>query len=166
MPPDLPIRILPMSDRIPGFRNRSIPDIQQNCFLRDLPSRGGRYRYARTGLSAPPGTLVLFQFQSRIIASAIFLRDEKFPRPRPAKTRAHTATRAQVATRPHAGILHFDPASFQIFHPLDLPTMRKIWPTFRAFGHVKHRLNPDALPFLKKHLKPIQPKPPRKPNKK
>ena len=57
---------------------------------------------------------------ARIIASAIFVRDEKFDRPK----------------RGSAGVLCFDARSFRTFTPLDLPAMRQIWPSFRAFGHV------------------------------
>ncbi len=33
MPPEIPaLRILPMSDRIPGFRGRSIEDVQERLF--------------------------------------------------------------------------------------------------------------------------------------
>ena len=75
------IRILPMSDKIPGFRGRSIEDVQKRCFLTSLPARNGRYRYRSTGLNAEPGTMVLFQFRARIIASGVFLHDEKFEKP-------------------------------------------------------------------------------------
>ena len=52
MPRDIPaIRILPMSDKIPGFRGRSIEDVQEKCFRRDLPAMKGRYRYQSTGLT-------------------------------------------------------------------------------------------------------------------
>src|SRR4051794_7283072 len=114
------VRILPMSDKADGFRGRSIEDVQKTCFLRDLPACDGRYRYPRSGLNADPGTVVLFQFQSRIIASAVFLRDEKFERP----------------VGGYGGALYFDVASFRTFEPLDAGALRKVWPSFRAFGHV------------------------------
>jgi hypothetical protein len=139
MPRDVPsIRIFPMSEQRPGFRGRSIEDVQQRIFLDDLARKSdGRWHYQKTGLNAPPGTLVLFQFKARIIASAIFLRDEKFIRPR----------------RGASGILHFDPSSFRTFTPLDVADMRKIWPSFRAFGHVKQYLNPAMYAKFKRRLK-------------
>jgi hypothetical protein len=137
---DIPaIRIFPMSDKIPGFRNRSIEDVQQRVFLRDLPARGGRYRYPSAGLNAPAGTLVLFQFQARIIATGIFLHDEKFPR----------------KIGGCSGELQFDPKSFCVFEPLDLEAMRKIWPSFRAFGHVKQYLNPAMHAKFRRKLREI-----------
>jgi hypothetical protein len=133
------IRIFPMSTQIPGFSNRTIEQVQRDIFLRDLPAMNGRWRYRRTGLNADQGTLVLFQFQARIIASAIFLRDEKHDRPR----------------RGCAGELHFDPKSFRTFDPLDVEAMRKVWPRFRGFGHVKQRLNPTLHSQFNRRLKHV-----------
>lgn len=133
------IRILPMSDKIPGFRGRSIEQVQKQCFLRDLPARGGRFRYQKTGLNAPPRTLVLFQFKARIVAAAVFRRDEKYEQP----------------TRGYGGALHFDPASVRTFQPLDVAAMRKVWPAFRAFGHVKQHLNPTLSAKFERQLKNV-----------
>src|SRR5688500_2873022 len=131
MPRSVPsIRIFPMSERRAGFRGRGIADVQRRVFLGDLPLKcDGRWRYASSGLNAPAGTVVLFQFRARVIASAVFLRDEKFARPR----RSGSV---------RGGVLHFDPASFRTFAPLDDAAMRRVWPAFRAFGHVKQHLNP------------------------
>jgi hypothetical protein len=130
-----------MSQQRAGFRGRSIEDVQQRVFLDDLPRKSnGRWHYQKTGLNAPPGTLVLFQFASRIIASAVFLRDEKF---------AH-------AKRGSAGVLHFDPKSFRTFTPLDVAAMRKVWPSFRAFGHVKQHLNPTLYAKFRRRLKSVK----------
>jgi hypothetical protein len=129
-----------MSSQIPGFRGREIADVQQKCFLRDVPRRGGRFRYPSSGLSAPAGTLILFQLQAHIIASAIFLRDLKF----------------KPARGEYAGELHLEPASIRIFDPLDLEAIRIVWPRFRAFGHVKQYLNPECYSALLKHLKRVK----------
>ena len=137
---DIPsVRILPMSDRLEGFRGRSIEDVQRRLFLRDLPRCDGRFRYPRAGLNAPAGTVVLFQFQARVIASAVFVRDEKFPRPRGGC----------------AGAMHLDPGSIRTFDPVDVESMRKTWPSFRAFGHVKQYLNPARYPMFKRRLKSV-----------
>ena len=141
MPRAVPsIRIFPMSERRAGFRGRSIEDVQRRVFLRDLPLKcDGRWTYQSSGLNAVPGTLVLFQFRAHVIASAVFLRDEKFERPR------HGS----------AGILHFDPASFRTFAPLDVAAMRRVWPGFRAFGHVKQHLNPTLHSKFTRRLRDI-----------
>lgn len=134
------VRILPMSDRIPGFRNRTIEDVQQRLFLRDLPACGGRFRYRSTGLNTPPGTVVLFQFRARVIATALFVRDERFDRP----------------VKDISGVLHVDPASIHTFDPVDAATMKLVWPAFRNFGHVKQRLNPGRFPAFKRRLKNVR----------
>ena len=141
MPRDVPsVRILPMSDKAVGFRGKTIEQVQRDCFLRDLPKMNGRYQYPSAGLSADPGTVVLFQFQARIIASATFLRDEPFDRPK----------------RGYAGQLYFDPKSFRAFDPIDVESMRKTWPTFRAFGHVKQHLNPTLYRKFARRLKNVR----------
>lgn len=139
---DVPaIRILPMSDQAKGFRGRSIEDVQQRCFLRDLPARNGRWRYRASGLNAVAGSVVLFQFKARIIASAVFLRDEPCAR----RTRAGG----------YGGALHFDPDSFRTFDPLDADDMRKVWPSFTRFGHVKRYLNPTLYAKFRRRLKNV-----------
>ncbi len=128
-----------MSDKIPGFRGLTIQQVQTRCFLRDLPACDGRFRYRAVGLKAVPGTVVLFQFQARIIASAVFWRDEKFEKPRAG----------------HGGELHFEVNSIRTFEPLDLTSMRKVWPGMRPFGHVKQALNPTLFSKFKRQLKHV-----------
>jgi hypothetical protein len=141
MPSEIPAcRILPMSDRIPGFRGRSIEDVQERLFLRDLPACGGRFRYRSSGLSAPAGTVVLFQFRARIVAMAEFVRDERFER----------------AVKDVRGALHFEPASIRVFDPVDAEGVRAVWPGFRNFGHVKQRLNPGRFAAFRRRLKGVR----------
>jgi hypothetical protein len=134
------VRILPMSDKTPGFVGRDIADVQRSTFLRDLQVNGGRFRYPRAGLNARAGTVVLFQYRARVIASALFIRDERFDHRR----------------RGYAGMLHFDVASIRTFDPVDANAMRAVWPAFRAFGHVKQFLNPGRYAMFKRRLKRVQ----------
>jgi hypothetical protein len=129
-----------MSDRLDGFRGRSIEDVQRNVFLRGLPRMNGRYRYQSSGLNARAGTIVLFQFRARVIASAVFVRDEKFDQP----------------VGGHAGVIHFEPDSFRVFDAVDADAMRKAWPWFRKFGHVKQALNPAGYAAFKRRLKHVE----------
>ena len=133
------IRILPMSDKTEGFQGLSIEDVQRRLFLRDLPRCNGRYRYPSAGLNAEPGTLVLFQYRARIIASAVFLRDEKYERPRGG----------------YGGEMVFDPETIRTFEPIDVEGMRKVWPSFRAFGHVKQFLNPTRHGIFVRKLRKV-----------
>ena len=128
-----------MSVKRRGFEGRSIEDVQKRLFLRDLPKCGGRWTYGRVGLSADPGTIVLFQYRARVIATAVFLRDEKFERPRNGSS----------------GALYFDPASIRTFEPLGAEALRKAWPSFRAFGRVRRTLNPMRYPMFKRRLKNV-----------
>ena len=134
-----------MSDKLLGFVGRTIEDVQAQCFLRDLPRMKGRFRYPSVGLDAQAGTIVLFQYRARIIASAVFLRDEKFDRPK----------------RGCAGELHLDPESIRTFDPVDIETMRKAWPSFRAFGHVRQFLHPQRYAMFKKRLEHVKSPAPR-----
>ena len=128
-----------MSDKIAGFRGRSIEDVQRRTFLRDLPKCKGRFRYGSSGLNATPGTIVLFQFKARIVASAVFLRDERYDKP----------------VKGYGGAMYFDVRSIRTFDPLDVEAMRKAWPSFQRFGHVKQYLNPMRYPMLKRLLKNV-----------
>jgi hypothetical protein len=104
MKQDLPaVRIWPMSDKLPGFVGRSIEDVQRRCFLKHLPAMKGRFRYPTVGLSAEPGTIILFQYRARIIASAVFLRDRKLKKP----------------AGGCAGAFFIDVKSIRTFDPLD-----------------------------------------------
>jgi hypothetical protein len=131
-----------MSDKAEGFLGRSIEDVQQKLFLRDLPKCGGRYRYRTSSLVAEPNTIVLFQYKAHLIASAAFLRDEK-------------STPAQAARTGYGGTMFFDVASIRTFAPVDLAMMRKSWPHFRAFGHVRQFLSADGYTLFKRRLKHI-----------
>ena len=126
-----------MSDKIRGFRGKSIPQVQADCFLRNLPKAGGAFSHRSAGLASPVGTMVLFQFQAQIIACAVLLRDEKFNAPRAGRR----------------GRLHFDPNSIRTFEPLDFAVMRQIWPAVRPFGHVKTLLNPAAYAKFRRRTK-------------
>jgi hypothetical protein len=134
------VRILPMSDRAKSFVGRSIESVQGGCFLRELPRMGGRFRYPSAGLNAPAGTVVLFQYRARVIASGAFVRDERYERP----------------AGGYAGALHFEPGSFRTFDPVDVAGMRAAWPAFRGFGHVKQRLNPARYPAFVRRLKRVR----------
>ncbi|HEY4330601.1 MAG TPA: hypothetical protein VGN88_12755 [Phycisphaerae bacterium] len=133
------VRILPMSDKVRGFSGLSIEEVQRKWFLGRLPAGGGRFHYRSAGLNAARGTVVLFQFQARIIASGVFWRDEKFARP----------------AGGYGGILHFDAETIRTFEPVDIEGMRAVWPGIRGFGHVKQFLNPALYGKFKKRLKRV-----------
>jgi hypothetical protein len=136
------IRILPMSSQLKGFRGRSVEDVQQKFFLKELPlpPRNGRFRYPTSGLSAEPDTVVLFQYEGRIIASAVLERHERFDRPEDG----------------YRGALWFDAKSIRVFRPVDRDEIRAIWPEFINFGHVKQYLDPKKYRAFVKQLVGVQ----------
>ena len=100
------------------------------------PKQNGRYRYPTSGLDTERGTVVLFQFQGRIIASAIFLESERFDRPEDG----------------YKGALWFDPGSIRTFQPVGPDEVRAIWPEFRRFGRAKQYLAPARYRAFQKQL--------------
>jgi hypothetical protein len=134
------VRIWPMSDKIEGFVGLSIEDVQRIYFLDKLPNGGGKFPYRASGLNAPGGTVVLFQFQARIIASGVFVRDERF----------------EKAKKGQLGVLQFEADSIRTFEPVDVEGMRNAWPRFRGFGHVKQALNPAMYGAFKRRLKNVR----------
>jgi hypothetical protein len=127
-----------MSANEKSFRGRTIEDVQAGFFLEELPfpPKSGRFRYPTTGLNAEPGTVVLFQYQARIIASAIFERSERYDQPE----------------QGYRGALWFDVTTIRTFDPVDVEAMRKVWPEFRSFGHVKQHLRPSKYVKFQQNL--------------
>ena len=82
----------------------------------------------------------MFQFQARIIASGVFVRDERF----------------EKARKGQLGVLHFEAGSFRTFEPVDVEGMRRAWPRFRGFGHVKQALNPGMYGAFKRRLRDVR----------
>jgi hypothetical protein len=132
------VRVLPMSANEPTFRGLSVEDVQARFFLEELPSRrrNGQYLYPGSGLATPPGSVVLFQYLGRVVASAEFVRDEKFPGPRDG----------------YRGALWFDPATVRAFGPVDADGMRRAWPGFVRFGQAKRSLDPAGYAAFERGL--------------
>src|SRR4051812_40144782 len=113
------VRILPMTSKIEEEFDdcSSIQDLQEKFFLSDLPFRPDcSYLHGRNGLDASNGTVVLFQCQGHIIASATFLGSERFDQP---------------DADGYMGQLFFDPRSIRTFNPINANRIRQIWPTFK-----------------------------------
>ena len=82
---------------------------------------------------------MLFQYKARIIASATFLRDEKFER----------------RIDDCSGVIYVDVRSIRTFDPIDVEGMRQAWPSFRRFGHVKQYLNPARYSTFTRRLRNV-----------
>ncbi|MFZ2949271.1 MAG: HNH endonuclease, partial [Desulfuromonadaceae bacterium] len=134
------IRILPMAnnlqDEFPGCE--SIEDVQQKFFLDELAYReNGSYNFHKRGLQAEPGTIVLFQCQARIIASATLAGTERFEKP---------------AEGDYDGCLKFDVATIRTFESIKPDTIQQIWPNFKGFSHVRWELDPKNYHEFEKLL--------------
>lgn len=135
------VRILPMSNQEPGFAGKSGIAVQLAFFLRDLPRRGGGYPYRKSGLKAEPGTVVLFQYDRRIVASAELQGVEPYDEP---DGDSH-------------GIYYFDVDSIRVFDPVDENLIRKVWKRgFKRFGHIKWSLSPARYPHFTRLLTGIR----------
>ena len=131
-----PIRILPMS-RNEFKENGKVPtayEVQTDYFLNKLPSKGGRYEYRKAVLKAKADTIVLFQYDNKIIASAVLTGHEPFKLPQ----------------GDYHGTLNFNIDSIQVFKPVVPALLRKVWPKFVRFSHAKLKLDAEAYPdFLR-----------------
>lgn len=134
------ICILPMSKE--EFKGRTAEEVQSQFFLTELPSReGGRYYYRTAGLDAEAGTIILFQYDRRIIASAVFERSERFEEP----------------DGLYHGALNFDIDSIRVFDPVEQDLMREVWPErFNRFSNAKLRLSAEAFPEFERRLTGIK----------
>jgi hypothetical protein len=140
IPPD--VRILPMDLNEEEFRGKSAEQVQADFFLGELPSeaRRGRYAFKRAGLKAKEGTVVLFQFDNRIIASATLDRAERLSRPR----------------GEYRGNLYFKPGSIRVFDPVGVDRVSEIWPIVKRFNRAKYHLPPSRYPEFQRGLTRIR----------
>lgn len=134
------VRILPMANDLekefPGCT--SIEDVQQNYFLSELPSReNGSYYYHKRGLQAEPGTMVLFQCQGCIIASASLTGMQRFEKP---------------TDDGYFGCINFNVMSIRTFKPMTADVIGEIWPCFKGFSMAKQDLDPANYSEFKKRL--------------
>jgi hypothetical protein len=107
-----------------SFPNWSYGEVQAKFFLGTTDDEGepnllrlshpGRYLYGKKGLveeKTPPGTLVLFRYKSKIIASAILSWIERFP-----------------DAKENKGAFWFAPESIRIFKPMQAADILWAWP--------------------------------------
>jgi hypothetical protein len=137
-----------MSMKDEEFNGCPAEQVQSQFFLTALPfNENGRYLFCKSGLNAEPGTVVLFQYDGKIIASAILDRQERFDEPEQGC---------------YHGALFFNIASIRVFDPVRAWVLRQVWPTeFKRFGNVKTQLDPTRLDAFERHLTNIRTPAPR-----
>jgi hypothetical protein len=126
------------------FDGKSIEEVQRTFFLKELlrvDRPPGKYRYREAGLDAEPGTVVLFQYDGKIIASATLITVERFETPEQGTYR---------------GALHFEPDSIRVFDPVGPDVMAAIWPEFKRFSHTKQKLASAGLAEFEQRLTGVE----------
>lgn len=127
------VRILPM-DRQNEFNNRETADVQANYFLSEMPSRlkipenyQGIYCYKskRMNVLGSGKTLVLFQYDNRIIACADLILDVP-----------------NMTDNGYAGYYVFEPKSIKVFRPIDSEGISNIFGKRIKFAQATHKLDP------------------------
>ena len=127
------IRLLPMSKNDLAFAGKSIEEVQ-DWFKFYLP--GNIYQFKRK-MTAPKGTLVLFQFQGRLIASALLKK---------------TVSYDEVNEFGYGGYYKFSKSSIFTFDPLDIKDVQKIWSNVKGFNQSQQTLDAAQYPALKQLL--------------
>ncbi len=130
------VRVLPMG--VEAFADASAA---ARYFLVDLSCGGtdavevpGRYWYRASGLCAPSGSLVIFQWRGDFVAQATLDRSERLESPH----------RDADGALWH-GFLQFVPESVAWFEPVVSPAeFGSVWPG-RRVGNAKHRLDTAPL---------------------
>ena len=136
--PEAPIRILPMNMEL-EFQGKSIEDMQRDYFLGDLIyERKGIYCYRGKGLNAPAGSLVLFQCDNMLIASAKFLGSTKCNSARP---------------EDYQGAFKFDVKSIAVFQPITVEEINRIDKKITHFSQVKYEIDPVFRPQIDEIIK-------------
>jgi hypothetical protein len=138
------VRILPMDSKTePFFVGLSAEMVQQQFFLGTLLGQGrppGKYEYRAVGLRALPGTVVLFQYTGKIVASATLHHVERFAEPEGS----------------HTGAYHFEVASIKVFDPVGPEVISRIWPNFTGFGQAKWNLDPKGYLAFEQSLTGVE----------
>ncbi|MBF8984679.1 HNH endonuclease [Lutibacter sp. B2] len=108
-----------------------IEDVQNNYFLgRLINEENGLYYYRTSGINASKGSLILFQFDNMIIASARLLGIEKYD---------------VSVDDPYHGAFKFDVHSIKIFQPITLAEINRIDNNITKFSQVKQEIKPQFM---------------------
>ncbi len=127
------IRILPMSKSL-EFDNRSIEQVQMEYFQYTLPNRANCKYYCReVSIKSISGSLILFQYDGAIIASAVFDHIEEYQQP---------------IEGVYHGAICFKRDSIRIFQPIFYEELHRIDSTVIRFSQTKQRLNPESMPQI------------------
>ena len=120
------IRILPMSAKF-EFSNMSCKEIQINFFLNELVNqKNGEYFFRNYGINASKGTLILFQIENKIIASANLIQVKNFK---------------ELFEGLYKGAYYFDVNTIKVFEPIIASELSEIDANFTVFSQSKQKLD-------------------------
>ncbi|WMJ77797.1 MULTISPECIES: HNH endonuclease [unclassified Sedimentibacter] len=120
------IRILPMSAKY-EFPNMTYQEIQKKFFLNELANKKhGEYLFRTSGMAASKGTLVLFQIDNQIIASANLIQVKKFKEP---------------IQGIYMGAYYFNVNTIKVFEPISAKELSEIDENFTAFSQSKQKID-------------------------
>lgn len=116
------------------FANQSGEQVQEDFFRETLVQRNGYYYFRTSGMDAPKSSLVLFQYNNLIIASAQLLDIEKFETP---------------ILEDYSGAYCFDLSTIEIFQPINLDEIQAIVPSIKRFSQAKQKIDIAYLSAIK-----------------
>ena len=126
------IRILPMN-KSEEFDNESIDRVQQEFFEDELSSRhDGKYHYRNSGLRSPKNSLILFQYDNRIVASAQLKDIEKF--------------NVSVQGK-YKGAYYFYKDTIEVFDPITFEGLQSVCPNVKEFKRTKQIIGQQPPPI-------------------
>lgn len=125
------IRFLPMSKKKEFKTYEEAVDFLSN----EMPKKNGKYQYRTLKMDCEEGTLVLFQYNGELIASAKFLKNVKYE-----KTTVYSDGSESI------GYYIFDSNSIRIFNePITRDEYNKIDNSFKKFGQGTRKTEIDHL---------------------
>lgn len=135
------IRIIPMS-RSDEFDNQTIEEVQQQYFLNDLVYRQDcKYYYRKSGINSIKGSLILFQYDNKIIASAQLKNIEKYDE----------IQGGQYGE--YRGAITFYDETIQVFTPIEVDELKSIDLNFKKFSQTKQFIDVNNLKQIIELLK-------------
>ena len=127
------IRIIPMS-KSTEFDNETIEQVQQQYFLNDLIYKQDcKYYYRKSGIKSRDGSLILFQYDNKIIASAQLRDVEKYEEIKEGKYGEYS------------GEIAFYKETIQVFKPIEANELKNIDRRFNKLSQTKQFLNTKKL---------------------
>lgn len=122
------IRFLPMSKSV-------VPDIEQFITI-TMPNRGGTYYY-KSKMNCPSNTLVLFQYDAKIVGYAVYSDLVELSNP------------LTIDGEEYSGYYQFEPNTITFLHkPITKEDIISIDPTFKAFGQSAQKRPLGLLPAI------------------